>query len=205
MDSLKGSRDRSSKDSSDTQDKQRTRQSNRAPAPQSSSTTIPPRKDQRNIQERQEQYLRQPYQRSLEARGATREHHDVHRRGGSPPRPPYREPRAKAEELKPTPIGTTCTPTCPLFRCDKRALIIKLVDGKPQAFCTWVNDVCIGYRCQYAFCAQRYLLPDGKCAAVLKSGKEEEDSFLKELESSEEEDKLLSLLGKKGLSRDVLY
>ncbi|MEM4788730.1 MAG: hypothetical protein QXM55_00305 [Ignisphaera sp.] len=118
------------------------------------------------------------------------------------PKPIYREERV--EEAKPKPVGNMCSPSCPLFRCEKRALMIKLVDGKPQTFCTWVNDVCISYKCQYAFCSQRYLLPDGKCSAVLRSDKKE-DAFLKELENLKDEGHLKSLLSRKGLGKDLLY
>jgi len=142
--------------------------------------------------------------------------HDV--RGQHPPRqrresPPsstsarhqYREERRFGEEQKPMPSDGMCNTLCPLFRCEKRALIKKLVDGKPQAFCMWVNDTCIGYKCQYAMCAQRNLLPDGKCSAALRSDRSREDAFMKELESSKDDDLLKSLLNRKGIKKDLLY
>lgn len=194
---MRGSGNKPPKDSSGTQDKQKTQQHR------------PEAKHRINIStstDTRENMPRTARQQYHQPKSNFREAQPAHRHGRPPPKPAYREPRPRAEELKPTPIGNMCTPTCPLFRCDKRALMIKLVNGKPQAFCTWVNDVCIGYKCRYVFCSQRYLLPDGKCAAVFKSDKkEEEDTFLKELESIKEDNRLRTLLGRKGLGKDMFY
>ena len=113
------------------------------------------------------------------------------------------EHRESRQELVPKPIGTQCSPSCPLFRCAKRALIIKLVDGKPVAWCTWVNDYCIGYKCQYASCVNRYLLPDGRCLAAIKSSEKSEDEFLKEVEKRDSSDSLKNLLSRRGIRKDL--
>lgn len=107
------------------------------------------------------------------------------------------------DKLTPKPIGTMCNPACPLFRCTKKALIIKLVNGKPVPWCTWVNDVCIGYKCQYASCSARYMLPDGRCVAALKTREKEEDEFLKELEKEKEINSLKNVLSRRGLNKDL--
>lgn len=108
-------------------------------------------------------------------------------------------------EARPEPVGTMCSPTCPLFRCARRALVLKLVDGKPVAYCTWVNDNCIGYKCQYSSCFQKYLLPDGKCLAVVKNEPQKEDMFMKELERDEENKNLKNLLSRKGFGKDLVF
>ena len=108
-------------------------------------------------------------------------------------------------EQKPMPNGNMCSATCPLFRCAKKSLMVKLVDGKPKAFCIWVNDMCIGYRCQYALCFNRYLLPDGKCSAVTRSTAPKEDMFMEELKKSAEDKDLEIILSRKGLGKDLLY
>lgn len=33
-------------------------------------------------------------------------------------------------------------------------------------YCSWVNDVCKGSGCNYAFCEKRLLLPGGYCGLV---------------------------------------
>ncbi|MDK6028443.1 hypothetical protein QPL79_03615 [Ignisphaera sp. 4213-co] len=114
----------------------------------------------------------------------------------------YRD-RESRQELVPRPIGTQCAPTCPLFRCGKRALIIKLVDGRPTAWCSWVNDYCIGYKCQYASCSMRYLLPDGRCLFVVKGSEKSEDEFLKEVEKKDDLGNLKSLLSRRGIRKDL--
>jgi hypothetical protein len=113
------------------------------------------------------------------------------------------QPVERYQEPTPKPIGTYCNPACPLFRCAKKALIIKLVNGRPVAWCTWVNDVCIVHKCQYASCAARYLLPDGRCLAVLKSSDKGEDEFMKELEEVKTKENLKNLLSRRGLRKDL--
>jgi hypothetical protein len=117
--------------------------------------------------------------------------------------PPPEHIAEQHDRLTPKPIDTMCNPVCPLFRCTKKALIIKLVSGKPTPWCTWVNDTCIGYKCQYASCSARYMLPDGRCVAALKTREKEEDEFLKELEKEKEMSSLKNVLSRRGLSKDL--
>lgn len=95
-------------------------------------------------------------------------------------------------EPEPKPIGNSCNNLCPLFKCVKAALVYstKVVKGFTQkvAMCRLTGDQCIGYRCQFAFCDRKALLPNGNCAFTVKF-KDGED-FFNELEK--EELKLLS-------------
>lgn len=151
---------------------------------------------------RDRQSSKRPYQERGQDRG--RGHHLPQRsEPGFHKSPRYRE--EKQQELKPMPIGNMCNAVCPLFRCTKRVLTIKLINGKPNAFCTWVNDTCISYKCQYASCFQRYLLPDGKCTAASRSSISKEDMFIKELEKSDDDKSLKTLLSRKGFGKDLLY
>lgn len=200
MNSLKNHGDKYSENS--TGNTRRFGKPRRETTPRKPATTPPPTRSsqpQENINPRKPPSRPQPqaYHQRIE-----REPQTLKSPRTSTPRPIYREERA--EEAKPKPVGNTCSPACPLFRCEKRALMIKLVDGKPQTYCAWVNDACISFKCQYAFCSQRYLLPDGKCSAALRSDKKE-DAFLKELENLKEEGHLKSLLNRKGLGKDLLY
>jgi hypothetical protein len=113
------------------------------------------------------------------------------------------QPGERHHEPIPKPLGTQCNPSCPLFRCAKRALMVKLVNGKPVAWCSWVNDVCIIHKCQYASCTARYLLPDGRCLAALKTSDKGEDEFMRELEKRETRESLKSLLSRRGLRKDL--
>ncbi|MCD6209264.1 MAG: hypothetical protein DRJ46_03805 [Thermoprotei archaeon] len=68
-------------------------------------------------------------------------------------------------------MDVKCTPICPFraFYCLKKALRIRRGrDGRLIAWCEWVNDECIGYKCQYASCTRRALLPDGTCRLLTK-------------------------------------
>jgi len=140
-------------------------------------------------------------------RSHTHRDEHFHHRGGYRPQPRKEESRYTERreyvEAVPKPIGDMCAPTCPLFRCGKKALMIKLVNGKPVAYCNWVNDTCIGYKCQYASCATRYLLPNGKCLAVIKTVEKSEDEFLKELEKEDNRKNLKSLLSRRGIRKDL--
>ncbi len=111
--------------------------------------------------------------------------------------------KEKAEEAIPKPIGVMCSPLCPLFKCSKRTLIINLINGKPTTYCNWVNDNCIGYKCQYAMCVTRYLLPDGKCLSAIKTEQKNEDEFIKELENRKGNNSLKSLLSRRGLHKNL--
>jgi hypothetical protein len=103
----------------------------------------------------------------------------------------------------PRPIGVMCNTSCPLFKCSKRSLIVKLINGKPTSYCNWVNDVCIGYKCQYAMCVSRYLLPDGKCLSVIKTESKSEDEFMKDLESRRSDSSLKNILSRRGIRKDL--
>ncbi|MCS7111947.1 MAG: hypothetical protein N3D82_03530 [Ignisphaera sp.] len=111
--------------------------------------------------------------------------------------------RERIEETAPKPIGSMCSPSCPLFKCSKRVLIVNLINGKPTPYCSWVNDNCIGYKCQYAMCTVRYLLPDGKCLSAIRTEPKSEDEFIKELESRESSTSLKSLLSRRGIRKDL--
>ncbi|MET1101617.1 MAG: hypothetical protein ABWW69_03970 [Pyrodictiaceae archaeon] len=81
------------------------------------------------------------------------------------------------ERPMPFPDGR-CNPLCPYFRCLNNALVVirKQQYGKihKAPFCRWIGDECMGGSCQYASCALKALLPDGRCLfAVEKSRKEE--------------------------------
>jgi len=85
-------------------------------------------------------------------------------------------------KASPMPIGDSCNPLCPLFKCMRGALFVhnKPYRGKmvKEALCRLTGDKCVGYECQYAGCKINALLPDGKCAKALekkyKSVSEEE-------------------------------
>lgn len=137
-------------------------------------------------------------------RGGYRGHHRGYRE---------RERRARAEErrreqLEPKPVNGMCNPLCPFFRCSRGALVIRRmnVKGKMQLvpFCTWVGDVCIGPKCQYAYCARRALLPDGRClfAARAREKREVED-FEKEIEKELEEERKAAMIARKKLGRGL--
>ncbi len=63
-----------------------------------------------------------------------------------------------------------CTPVCPYraFECLKNALIYRRRGKRIVAFCTWIGDECIGYKCQFASCKRHALLPDGTCKLKLE-------------------------------------
>jgi len=129
-----------------------------------------------------------------------------------PPTEDRREHRAPIRDLRPTqeerpaPINGMCVPSCPLFECAKRALVVRLVDGKPTPWCTWVDGPCIGYKCQYASCRLRYLLPDGRCLAPLKERSEGKmDEFEAELsKQARQPQNLKNLMLKRGLKKDFM-
>jgi len=45
-------------------------------------------------------------------------------------------------------------------------------------WCKWVNSPCTGYKCNYAYCIQKKLLPDGRCALFVKRRTEEKPEIL---------------------------
>lgn len=88
-----------------------------------------------------------------------------------------------------------CIPTCGLFRCSKGALVIKTeyYRGKPVrvAYCRWIGDKCIGWKCQFAYCERRALLPNGKCGLAIRmaEGKVKGKDMLEEIRELEIESK----------------
>ena len=93
---------------------------------------------------------------------------------------------------QPRPVGEMCSPTCPFFRCSQNALMYtkKYSHGRmiTVVMCRLVGDRCIGYRCQYAYCEKKYLLPDGRCAWALKKKEGESDEdFLRDIKEEEKE------------------
>jgi hypothetical protein len=101
---------------------------------------------------------------------------------------PRREFRGREyAEPEPKPIGNSCNNLCPLFKCAKAALVYstKVVKGFTQkvAMCRLTGDQCIGYKCQFAYCERKALLPNGNCAFTIKF-KDSED-FFNELEKEE--------------------
>ncbi len=111
------------------------------------------------------------------------------RKGRPGERPGRREQR---RELRPRPVGDKCSPLCPFFRCNKKALTIKTeyFKGRPikKAFCSWIGDECIGAQCKYAYCEKNAMLPDGRCAFAVKAKGPQKDfeEELMELERDEE-------------------
>lgn len=113
-----------------------------------------------------------------------------------------------------------CNPACKFFRCAKNALSVKPLRafsgseviekqrklfGTSQPFilwCNWVNDVCIGYQCNYAICQRRAILTDGKCGLTAREthGKKKRLSIEEEaLKEEYEIAKISSLLKRKGI------
>lgn len=64
-----------------------------------------------------------------------------------------------------------CNPLCRYFRCGRKALDFK----RNPPWCGWVNSQCTGYKCNYGFCIQRKLLPDGRCALFVRRRTEERE------------------------------
>lgn len=83
-----------------------------------------------------------------------------------------------------------CTPTCPYFKCAKRALIKR---GRKYgrnsrsiiALCAWANDLCQGAKCTFAYCQKRALLPDGTCGLEQRKRREKIRSIEEEAEKEE--------------------
>jgi len=147
-------------------------------------------------------------------RFGTGSNHTVSRRRGR-----YREARAErsvvernrggyrpqlSRRMEPQPVGDRCSPTCPLFVCTKKCLMVKLESGKPVAYCLWANDKCIGASCQYASCRAHSLLPDGRCAHALRRSRREEPSFEEEVMRVEARaSSVRSLISRRGLDKDL--
>ena len=136
-----------------------------------------------------------------------RDKHFDHQRA-RPQRQHYqpREGPRERRRAEPQPQGDRCTPTCPLFVCTKRALMIKLENGVPVAYCMWVNDKCLGPSCQYASCKLHSQLPDGRCAQALRraAASSKEPSFEEELEAGPRvSTSVRSLISRRGLGKDL--
>ena len=112
-----------------------------------------------------------------------------------------------------------CNPGCRFFRCAKNALTIKPVRAFPNGgemlrrqremygemppvilYCNWVNDVCIGYRCNYATCAKNAILPDGSCGLTARRMRRKRRRSLEQEALAEEEEfeEIEAMLRRKG-------
>ncbi|MEM0370343.1 MAG: hypothetical protein QXK71_07420 [Pyrobaculum sp.] len=88
-----------------------------------------------------------------------------------------------------------------LFRCGKKALKPTIRGNKIIFWCTWLNDECIGPRCQYAYCEARAMTPEGFCT-YKPSGEEEgpKRDILAEVKKMEKEvEKIRAHLKRQGL------
>lgn len=88
-----------------------------------------------------------------------------------------------------------------LFRCGKKALKPTIRGNKIVFWCTWLNDECIGARCQYAYCEARAMTPEGYCT-YKPSGEEGETrrDILTEVKKMEKEvEKIRQHLKRQGL------
>ena len=87
------------------------------------------------------------------------------------------------------------------FRCGKKALKPTIRGNKIIFWCTWLNDECIGPRCQYAYCEARAMTPEGFCT-YKPSGEEEgpKRDILAEVKKMEKEvEKIRAHLKRQGL------
>ncbi len=73
----------------------------------------------------------------------------------------------------------------------------KVIKGHVQkaAMCRWIGDQCLGFKCQFAFCERKALLPNGTCAFAIRFT-ESSDEFFKEVEKAD--------IGKEGRVKDIL-
>ncbi|MFN7106266.1 MAG: hypothetical protein ACK4M3_06775 [Pyrobaculum sp.] len=86
-----------------------------------------------------------------------------------------------------------------LFRCGKKALRPNVRGSKIVFWCTWLNDECIGARCQYAFCDARVMTPEGYCT-YKAGGEEAKPDILTEVKKMEREvEKIRLHLKRRGL------
>ncbi|MFB6491131.1 MAG: hypothetical protein TU35_007835 [Thermoproteus sp. AZ2] len=91
-----------------------------------------------------------------------------------------------------------------LFRCGKKALKPMIRGNKIVFWCTWLNDECIGPRCQYAYCEARALTPDGFCTIKTKGVEEKRPDILIEAKKMEGEVKKIEQHLKKYGLKDYL-
>jgi len=118
-------------------------------------------------------------------------------------RAPFRI-RVQKRERKPS--KKLCSPLCQYFKCAKNALVIstKFYRGKPRkvAICRWTGDLCIGARCQYAYCVKRAMLPDGTCG--LEAREIRFHDLLEDIEKEELGKDVKSILTKRFGKKDLL-
>ncbi len=86
-----------------------------------------------------------------------------------------------------------------LFRCGKKALKPTVRGNKIVFWCTWLNDECIGARCQYAFCDARAMTPEGFCTYKPAAGEESRDIMTEVKKMEREVEKIRGHLKKRGL------
>ncbi len=86
-----------------------------------------------------------------------------------------------------------CIPTCPFFRCGRKALLTSRKLRNLKAMCSWAGDECKGPLCNYAFCERRLMLTDGFCGLEerreekrTKSLEEEAEELGRSLKSAQE-------------------
>jgi len=82
-----------------------------------------------------------------------------------------------------------CTPVCPFraFYCTKKALVIRKRGNSREAWCAWIGDKCIGYKCKFASCTRHALLPDGRCKLMLRKEEKKEIPLEEEVAKAERE------------------
>lgn len=83
----------------------------------------------------------------------------------------------------------------------EKALKPTIRGNKIIFWCTWLNDECIGPRCQYAYCEARAMTPEGFCT-YKPSGEEEgpKRDILAEVKKMEKEvEKIRAHLKRQGL------
>lgn len=76
-----------------------------------------------------------------------------------------------------------CIPSCPFFRCGRKALLTEKRLKNPRVMCSWAGDECKGSLCNYAFCERRLMLANGFCGL----GERKDERRTKSLEEEAEE------------------
>lgn len=86
-----------------------------------------------------------------------------------------------------------------LFRCSKKALQFRRASDRVIFWCTYLNDYCIGAKCQFAYCEARAMDSQGRClyAAGSRGREVNLEEELKKIEA--EASKLEKHLRKLGL------
>ncbi|MEM2905690.1 MAG: hypothetical protein QW587_08155 [Candidatus Bathyarchaeia archaeon] len=62
------------------------------------------------------------------------------------------------------PEAKYCSPNCQFFKCGQRAFSLR--GGK--AWCSFADDTCAGYKCNYALCVRGRILVSGLCGLTIK-------------------------------------